>query len=118
MDDDYLEIHAKEIAYAEVKREVGKFIQKIEIPYRQVQKIMKNAKTKLMSEVSGKIFGNYVVANMEIVLDCEDNVTPENIMDILEDTLSYLKYMVESRQVPAQKCFIKELKPIRLKKII
>lgn len=30
MDDDYLEIHAKEIALAEVKREVGKFIQKIE----------------------------------------------------------------------------------------
>ena len=30
MDDDYLEIHAKEIAYAEVTRQVGKFIQKIE----------------------------------------------------------------------------------------
>jgi len=30
MDDDYLEIHAKEIAYGKVKREVGKFIQKIE----------------------------------------------------------------------------------------
>lgn len=30
MDDDYLEIHAKEMAYAEVKRQVGKFIQKIE----------------------------------------------------------------------------------------
>jgi hypothetical protein len=30
MDDDYLEIHAKEIAYAEVNRQVQKFIQKIE----------------------------------------------------------------------------------------
>ncbi len=29
MDDDYLEIHAKEMAYAEVKREVQKFLQKI-----------------------------------------------------------------------------------------
>lgn len=91
---------------------------KTEIPYRQVQRIMKNAKTKLMSEVSGKIFGNYIVANMEIVLDCEDNVTPDNIIEILEGTLDYLKYMVESRQIPAQKCFIKELKPIRVKKII
>ena len=30
MDDDYLEIHAKEIAYAEVAKQVQKFIQKIE----------------------------------------------------------------------------------------
>ena len=30
MDDDYLEIHAKEIAYVEIARQVGKFIQKIE----------------------------------------------------------------------------------------
>ena len=30
MDDDYLEIHAKEIAYAEVAKQIGKFIQKIE----------------------------------------------------------------------------------------
>ena len=29
MDDDYLEIHAKEMAYAEIKREVQKFLQKI-----------------------------------------------------------------------------------------
>ena len=29
MDDDYLEIHAKEMAYAEVKREPQKFLQKI-----------------------------------------------------------------------------------------
>ncbi len=29
MDDDYLEIHAKEMAYAEVNREVQKFLQKI-----------------------------------------------------------------------------------------
>lgn len=30
MDDDYLEIHAKEIAYAETAKQVQKFIQKIE----------------------------------------------------------------------------------------
>ena len=30
MDDDYLEIHAKEIAYAEVKTQVAKFIKKID----------------------------------------------------------------------------------------
>jgi hypothetical protein len=30
MDDDYLEIHSKEMAYAEVARQVQKFIQKIE----------------------------------------------------------------------------------------
>ena len=30
MDDDYLEIHAKEIALAEVTKQVQKFIQKIE----------------------------------------------------------------------------------------
>jgi len=30
MDDDYLEIHAKEMAYAEVKREIQNFLQKID----------------------------------------------------------------------------------------
>jgi hypothetical protein len=30
MDDDYLEIHAKEMAYAEVKNQVAKFIKKID----------------------------------------------------------------------------------------
>ncbi len=94
---------------------------KTKISYKQVHKIMDNAKTKLVNEISGKIFGNYIVATMGIVIDCEDEVTPDNIIEILEDTLYYLKKQAEGRRVPCKtehKSFIKELQPIKVSKIV
>ena len=114
-------LHWVEQRMLEIWQDEGDMVsitRKTKIPYRQVQNIIGNAKKKLMTEVSGKIFGNYIVANMEVVIDCEEDVTPDNIIDILEATLCYLKQQVEGRQVPSQKSFIKDLKPMRVKKII
>lgn len=94
---------------------------KTEIPYRQVKRIISNAKTKLVSEISGKLYGNYVIASLDIVLDCEDNITPDNINDLLEDLIEYLKQRAEQRQIPSKtlnKSFVKEIRPAKLKKII
>jgi hypothetical protein len=117
-------LHWAEQAILEIYQKEGNLVsisRKTNISYKQVHKMMDNAKTKLVSEVSGKIFGNYIVATMGIVIDCEDEVNPDNIIEILEDTLYYLKKQAEGRRVPCKtehKSFIKELQPIRVSKII
>jgi hypothetical protein len=120
----YDNLHWVEQSILDLYKKEGSLVsihKKTNISYKEVHKIMGNARTKIMNDVSGKIFGNYIVATMGIIIDCEEDVTPENIIDILEDTLYYLKKQAESRRVPCKsghKSYIKELKPIRVSKII
>ena len=117
-------LHWVEQKMLEIWQEEGDLVsisRKTTIPYRQVKKIISNAKNKLVSEISGKLYGNYVVASLDIVLDCEDNITPDNINDLLEDLIEYLKQRAEQRQIPSKtlnKSFVKEIRPAKLKKII
>ena len=91
------------------------------ISMKQVDRIYKKAKEKIRTSLSGKLMGNYIVVNSEFVLDIPQDVTPDNINDILEETLEYMKMRLEGRMIPSKEKtngYIKDFKPLKAKKII
>lgn len=102
------------------KGSMTKISEDVRMPFKQVQKIMKAARTKINDAINGKMIGNYVVASMDIVFDVSESVNAENINDILEEAWEYINYRVNGTKVPSNAIdtYIKEIKPIKLKKII
>jgi hypothetical protein len=102
------------------KGSMTKISEDVRMPFKQVQKIMKAARTKIKDSINGKMIGNYVVANVDIVFDVSESVNAENINDILEEAWEYINYRVNGTKVPSNAIdtYIKEIKPIKLKKII
>jgi hypothetical protein len=102
------------------KGSMTKISEDVKMPFKQVQKIMKAARTKVKDAINGKAIGNYVVASMDIVFDINESVCPDNINDILEEAWEYINYRVTGTKVPSNSIdtFIKEIKPIKLKRIV
>lgn len=91
------------------------------IPVIQVRSILKKARSKLSTAMEGKLIGSYVVANMEMVLDVNSEVSPETVMDLMEEAFEYVKGKLEGVQIPTKNgndAYFKEIKPIRIKKVI
>lgn len=91
------------------------------ISYNQVDRIYRKAKEKIKTSVSGKLMGNYVVFTGEFVLDIPDDVTPENINEILEETLEYMQMRLVGQMIPSRtkvNGYVKEIKPLKVKKVI
>ncbi len=91
------------------------------ISMNQVDRIYKKAKEKLRTSLSGKLMGNYIVVSSEFVLDIPQDVTPDNINDILDETLEYMKMRLEGRMIPSKEKtngYIKDIKPLKAKKVI
>ncbi len=87
----------------------------------QVGRILKNARRKLKTGMEGKLIGNYIVGSLEIVLDVQENVNPENVLDIMDDVMEFIKYKLESSNIPSKSsagAFIKEVKPFKITKIV
>jgi len=58
---------------------------------------------------------------MEVVIDCDKDVTPENILDLMDETLDYMKTQIQGKTVPTktlQAAYIKDMKPLKVKQII
>jgi len=102
------------------KGSMTKISEDVKMPFKQVQKIMKAARTKIDNAINGKTVGNYVVASMDIIFDINESVCPDNINDILEEAWEYINYRVTGTKVPSNAIdnYIKEIKPIKLKRII
>lgn len=91
------------------------------ISMKQVDRIYKKAKEKLRTSLSGKLMGNYIVVTSEFVLDIPEDVTPDNINDILDETLEYMQMRLEGRMIPSKEKtngYIKDIKPLKVKKVI
>ncbi len=100
---------------------VEKISKATKISAKQVKRIYDKTKEKLRTSVSGKLMGNYIVVTQELILDMPDMVTPDNINDILDETLEYMKARLEGRIIPSKQKtngYIKELQPLRVKKVI
>ncbi len=59
-----------------------------------------------------------VVANMDIIFDINESVCPDNINEILEAAWEYISYRIKGTKIPSSENYIKEIKPIKLKRII
>lgn len=91
------------------------------IDIKQVKRILGQARQKLNTAMSGKLIGSYIVANMEMVLDVSTDVNPETVMDLMEEAFEYAKSKLEGVQIPTKNgndAYFKEIKPIRIKKVI
>ena len=91
------------------------------IGYKQVKRIYSKSKEKLKTALSGKLMGNYICINTEMIIDVPQSVTPDNINEILDEALDYMRVQLEGRMIPSKEKtngYIKEIKPIKVKKII
>ena len=118
------DLHWVENAMVKLHQDLGSMekISKVtKISFNQVDRIYKKAKEKLRTSLSGKLMGNYIVVTGEFVLDISQDVTPDNINDILDETLDYMKIRLEGRMIPSKEKtngYIKDIKPLKAKKII
>jgi len=118
------DLHWVEKSMVKLHQDLGSMekISKVtKISFNQVDRIYKKAKEKLRTSLSGKLMGNYIVVNSEFVLDIPQDVTPNNINEILDETLEYMKMRLEGRMIPSKEKtngYIKDIKPLKAKKII
>jgi len=118
------DLHWVEKSMVKLHQDLGSMekISKVtKISFNQVDRIYKKAKEKLRTSLSGKLMGNYIVVNSEFVLDIPQDVTPDNINDILDETLEYMRMRLEGRMIPSKEKtngYIKDIKPLKAKKII
>ena len=95
--------------------------QKTKLPERSFNQIFSNGVKKIKSGVMGKTIGNYVLFNVEFKIDCEDNVNPDNINDLMDEFMEFMKYKLERKSIPSkrkQTNYVKEITEARLKAII
>ena len=118
------DLHWVEKSMVKLHQDLGSMekISKVtKISFNQVDRIYKKAKEKLRTSLSGKLMGNYIVVSSEFVLDVPQDVTPDNINEILDETLEYMKMRLEGRMIPSKEKtngYIKDIKPLKAKKII
>lgn len=95
--------------------------QQTRLPERSFNQIFSNGVKKIKTGVMGKTIGNYVVFNVEFKIDCEENVNPDNINDLMDEFMEFMKYKLERKNIPSkrkQTNYVKEITEARLKSII
>lgn len=95
--------------------------QQTRLPERSFNHIFNNGVKKIKTGVMGKTIGNYVLFNVEFKIDCEENVTPDNINDLMDEFMEFMKYKLERKSIPSkrkQTNYVKEITEARLKSII
>jgi len=93
----------------------------IGITDRQVKNIIRTAKRKIKTVINGKIMGNYVKANIEILIDVNNDVTPESVLDLMDEINEFIFYKLQGQPIPTktnQGAFIKEISPAKIKSIV
>ena len=118
------DLHWVEKAMVNLHQDLGsmeRISKATKISMKQVDRIYKKAKEKIKTSLSGKLMGNYILVDCEFVLDIPQDVTPDNINEILDETLEYMKMRLEGRMIPSKEKtngYIKEMRPLKAKKVI
>ncbi len=118
------DLHWVEKAMLKLHQELGsmeKISKETKISMKQVERIYKKGKEKIRTAMTGKMIGNYILITNEMLIDVPENVTPDNINDILEEVHEYMMQRLQGRIIPSKgqkNGYIKEIQPIRVKKVI
>ena len=118
------DLHWVEKAVINLRQELGsieKISKETKISMKQIDRIYKKAKEKVRTSMSGKIIGNYLLVTNEMLIDVPEDVTTDNINDILEEVHEYMMQRLHGRIIPSKgqkNGYIKEIQPIRVKKVI
>jgi DNA-directed RNA polymerase specialized sigma24 family protein len=118
------DLHWVERAMIKLHQELGsmeKISKETKISMKQVDRIYKKGKEKIRTAMTGKMIGNYLLVSNEMLIDVPEDVTPDNINDILEEVHEYMMQRLHGRIIPSKSKkngYIKEIQPIRVKKVI
>ena len=118
------ELHWVEKAMIKLHQELGsmeKISKETKISMKQVERIYKKGKEKIRTAMTGKMVGNYLVVTNEMLIDVPENVTPDNVNEILEEVHEYMVQRLHGRIIPSKQKtngYIKEIQPIKVKKVI
>jgi len=118
------DLHWVEKAMLKLHQELGsmeKISKETKISMKQIERIYKKGKEKIRTAMTGKMIGNYLLVTNEMLIDVPEDVTPDNINDILEDVHEYMMQRLHGRIIPSKgqkNGYIKEIQPIRVKKVI
>ncbi len=118
------DLHWVEKSILQLHQDLGsmeKISRDTKISMKQVKRIYDKTKEKLRTSIGGKLMGNYIVVTQEIVIDVPEEVTAGNINEILDEALEYMRARLEGRIIPSKQKtngYIKELHPLRVKKVI
>lgn len=118
------QLHWVEKAMIKLHQELGsmeKISKETKISMKQIDRIYKKSKEKIRTAMTGKIVGNYLVVTNEMVIDVPENVTPDNVNEILEEVHEYMVQRLHGRIIPSKQKtngYIKEIQPIKVKKVI
>lgn len=118
------ELHWVEKAMIKLHQELGsmeRISKETKISMKQVDRIYKKGKEKIKTAMTGKVIGNYLLVTNEMLIDMPENVTPDNVNDILEEVHEYMIQRLHGRIIPSKSKkngYIKEIQPIKVKKII
>jgi hypothetical protein len=118
------DLHWVEKAMLKLHQELGsmeKISKETKISMKQIERIYKKGKEKIRTAMTGKMIGNYLLVTNEMLIDVPEDVTPDNINDILEEVHEYMMQRLHGRIIPSKgqkNGYIKEIQPIRVKKVI
>lgn len=117
-------LHWVERAMIKLHQELGsmeRISKETKISMKQVERIYKKGKEKIRTAMTGKMIGNYLLVTNEMLIDVPEDVTPDNINDILEEVHEYMMQRLHGRIIPSKSKkngYIKDIQPIKVKKII
>lgn len=118
------ELHWVERAMIKLHQELGsmeRISKETKISINQVERIYKKGKEKIRTAMTGKMIGNYLLVTNEMLIDVPENVTPENVNEILAEVHEYMMQRLHGRIIPSKtkkNGYIKEIQPIKVKKVI
>jgi predicted DNA-binding protein (UPF0251 family) len=124
-----LEVIDKELHWAEAQMmhiylkegTLKKASEKTGISTPQVKKMVQAARKKIHTVYNGKLMGNYIVSSLDFVLDVNSEVSPETVMDLMDEVQDFIQQRLTGQKIPTKNgsdAFIKEIKPAKIKKVI
>ena len=117
-------LHWVERAMIKLHQELGsmeRISKETKISMKQVERIYKKGKEKIRTAMTGKMIGNYLLVTNEMLIDVPEDVTPDNVNDILEEVHEYMMQRLHGRIIPSKSKkngYIKDIQPIKVKKVI
>ena len=118
------DLHWVEQAMIKLHQELGsmeKISKATKISMSQVERIYRKGKEKIKTAMTGKMIGNYLLVTNEMLIDVPEDVTPDNVNEILEEVHEYMMQRLHGRIIPSKSKkngYIKEIQPIKVKKVI
>lgn len=100
---------------------ISELSRETKIPYRSLSKTISDTKQKLKKALKTennqqKLIGNYVYADLNLVIDVNKETTPEEMADLMEEIQEYITQRIAGKI--KNQAMIREIKSLKIKRIV